>query len=141
MISLNGPAYTEIGQIFLTNGETHSFEADWATSGLNSLAEVISEHRGYKKDKYSYGPLLTSSDGDEDFVNDTFEMRSYCHCDGGRLGHEESCPPNFIHRPTGIIISWYNHSSRGITANVDWIPALSWHRIINECVESVVKLV
>jgi hypothetical protein len=141
MLTKTGPAYTEISQILLTNTETQEFEADWATNGLDAIAEVIAEHRGHQRDKYSYGPLLTANEGDDDFENETFAMRTYCWCDGGRIGHEDSCPPNFVHKPTGIVITWYKHSGRGITANVDWIPALSWHRIINECIESVVKYV
>lgn len=135
----HGPAYTEIGQILLTNTETLAFEADWATSGLHTIAEVISEHRGNKKGKYGYGPLLTSNEGDEEFDNETFTMRTYCWCDGAHQGHEDGCPPNFVYKPSGINITWYKHCGRGITANVDWMPALAWHRIINECIESIVK--
>ena len=136
---LHGPAYTEIGQILLTNTETLAHEADWATSGLNAIAEVIAEHRGYKKDKYGYGPLLTSNEGDDEFDNEIFTMRTYCWCGGDIEGHEDSCPPNFVHKPTSINITWYKYAGRGITANVDWLPALTWHRIVNECIESVVK--
>lgn len=140
MISLNGPAYTEIGQIVLTNGTTHEHEADWATVGINILAEVISEYRGHKKGKLDHGLLITSQDGDEPFENEVFSIRPYCVCEGDILGHEDGCPSNFIHKDTGIEISWYEHSGKGITSNVDWIPVLSWHRIINECIESVVKI-
>lgn len=140
MLSKVGPAYTEIGQILLTNGITHSHEADWATNGLDAIAEVIAEKRGHKQDKFGYGPLLTANEGDEEFENDTFAMSTYCWCDGAKIGHEESCPPNFFHKRTGIEISWYKHSGRGITANVDWLPALAWHRIVNECIESVVAI-
>ena len=140
MLSRHGPAYTEIGQIVLTNGMTHSHEADWAVAGLNTLAEIIAESRNNKLDKHGYGLLLTSSDGDESFENDIFGMSAYCDCDGTRLGHEDSCPPNFIHKSTGIEISWYKWAARGITANVDWLPAIAWHRIVNECIESVVAI-
>jgi hypothetical protein len=136
---LHGPAYTEIGQILLTNTETLEHEADWATSGLDAIAEVIAEHRGYKQDKYGYGPLLTSNEGDQEYDNEIFTMRTYCWCDGTRKGHEDSCPPNFTYKPGGINVTWYKHSARGITSNVEWIPALAWHRIVNECIESVVK--
>lgn len=133
----NGPAYTEIGQILLTNTETLDYEADWATSGLNAIAEVIAEHRGYKKDKYGYGPLLTSNEGDHEFDNKVFAMRTYCWCDGTLKGHEDSCPPNFVHKPTGINITWYKHAGRGITANVEWLTAKQWYSIVNECIESI----
>jgi hypothetical protein len=140
MLSKVGPAYTEIGQILLTNGITHSHEADWATNGLDTIAEIIAERRGYKSGKHELCPLLTTDDNEEEFDNDVFSMRTYCWCDGARIGHEESCPPNFMHKRTGIEMSWYQHSGRGITANVDWLPALTWHRIINECIESVVAI-
>lgn len=140
MLSRHGPAYTEIGQIVLTNGMTHSHEADWATAGLDAIAEIIREHRGEATGKFDNGPLLTSNDGEPEFSNDTFSMRTYCWCDGDRIGHQDGCPPNFIHNRTGIEVSWYKHSSRGITANVDWLSALTWHRIVNECIESVVAI-
>ncbi len=140
MLSKHGPAYTEIGQIVLTNGITHSHEADWATAGLDAIAEIIREQRGYTMGKWGNGPMLTSNDGEEEFDNDIFTMRSYCWCDGGLIGHDPNCPPNFVHKKTGIEISWYKHSGRGITANVDWLPAITWHRIVNECIESVVAI-
>jgi hypothetical protein len=136
---LHGPAYTEIGQILLTNTETLAYEADWATNGLQAIAEIIAEQRGHVQDKYGYGPLLTSNEGDHEFDNKVFTMRTYCWCDGATKGHEESCPPNFIYKPSGLTITWYEHAGRGVTANIEWLSALEWHRIINKCIESVAK--
>jgi hypothetical protein len=136
---LNGPAYTEIGQILLTNARTLEFEADWASNGLQAIAEVIAETRGHIEDKYGYGPLLTSSEGDHEFNNKIFTMRTYCWCDGTSKGHEDACPPNFVYKPGDLTITWYKHAGRGITANVEWMSALAWHRIVNECIESVSK--
>jgi hypothetical protein len=137
MMFPGGPAYTEIGQILLTNTETLQHEADWASNGLTAIAEVIAEYRGYKEDKYGYGPLLTSNEGDGPFDNPVFTMRTYCLCDGTEYGHEDGCPPNFFYKPTGLTITWYEHANRGITSNVDWMPALAWHRIVNNCIESI----
>jgi len=134
-----GPAYTEIGQILLTNTETLAHEANWATNGLQAIAEVISEHRGYVEDKYGHGPLLTSNEGDHEFDNKVFTMRTYCWCDGAIEGHEDACPPNFIYKPSGFTVTWYKHAGRGITSNIEWMPALKWHRIVNRCIESVGK--
>jgi hypothetical protein len=134
-----GPAYTEIGQILLTNTETLAHEANWATNGLQAIAEVISEHRGYVEDKYGHGPLLTSNEGDHEFDNKVFTMRTYCWCDGAIEGHEYACPPNFIYKPSGFTVTWYKHAGRGITSNIEWMPALKWHRIVNRCIESVGK--
>lgn len=139
MLSKHGPAYTEIGQIVLTNGTTHEFEADWTSAGLDAIAEIIREHRGHTSGKYGNGPLLTSNDGEEEYENDVFVMRTYCWCDGHFVGHEDNCPPNFIHKSTGMEVSWYKYNGRGVTSNVNWIPSITWHRIVNECIESVVR--
>lgn len=140
MFSKFGPAYTEIGQIVLTNGITYGNEAAWATKGLDVIAEVIAERRGSNRTKLGFWPMLTLNDVELPFENNVFAMRSYCRCDGGLLGHEDFCPPNFAHQSTGIEISWYEDSSRGITANVEGLTALEWHRIVNQCVESVVAI-
>jgi hypothetical protein len=39
----------ELGQMLLSNTPVQTYEANWATEGLNLIAEVIAEHRG---DKY-----------------------------------------------------------------------------------------
>jgi hypothetical protein len=139
MMSKYGPAYTELGQILLTNTETLSHEAQWAVGGLHTLAKVIAEYRGLIKDNHEYVPLLTSNDGEQEFDNDTFTLRSYCWCDGSFKGHEDSCPPNFVYKPTDVNITWYKHVDRGITANVEYLGPLTWHRLINDCIESIFK--
>lgn len=137
MMLQHGPAYTELGQILFTNAETFNHEAWWATDGLNTLAKVIAEQRGLIKDNHEYVPLLTSSDGEEEYENDKFSLRSYCWCDGDLPGHENSCPPNFVYKPSGVEITWYKHAGRGITANVEYLSPLTWHRVINDCIESI----
>lgn len=139
MMSKHGPAYTEIGQIILTNSDTFSHEAYWATEGLVTLANVIAEQRGLIKDNHEYVPTITSGYDNEEFVNDTFELRAYCWCYGDEKGHEPFCPPNFVYKPSGIEINWYKHAGRGITANVEYLSPLTWHRVINDCIESIVK--
>lgn len=137
MISKYGPAYTEIGQILMSNTETYGHEADWATDGLRAIAQAIAEHRGYVTNQHGYGPKLTSNEGDDEFRNEIFDMRTYCWCDGSTEGHEDACPPNFLHKPSGLSITWYKHAGRGITANVEWLTTKQWYSIVNECIESI----
>lgn len=138
-MSKHGPAYTELGQILFTNTETLSHEAYWATDGLNTLAKVIAEQRGLIKDNHEYVPLLTSNDGEQEYEDEVFAMRSYCWCDGSFKGHEDVCPPNFVYKPSGVEITWYKHADRGITANVEYLGPTTWHKVINHCVESVLN--
>ena len=56
-------------------------------------------------------------------------MRSYCWCDGDIEGHGDGCPPNFEHRPSGLVVSWYKHVGRGSSQNRvvsvrEWVDAL-----------------
>lgn len=126
----------ELGQILLSNNNWHRNEADWATNGLFMLGQVIAESRGL--DPNGFRTTLTENSGEEEFVNDVFEMRSYCWCEGfGVEGHEEGCPPNFLHKSTGLIFTWYKHAGRGITSNAEYLGAKKWFEILKECVESV----
>lgn len=131
----------ELGQMLLSNTPTQEYDADWATDGLNMIAEVIAEYRGSSYGKYGYSNRLTDNSGDEEFVNDVFEMRSYCWCDSGwdeyEGKHPQGCPPNFLYKPTGMVITWYKHASRGITSNKKYLGARTWFDIINNCIESV----
>lgn len=126
----------ELGQILLSNNDWHRYDADWAVEGLNIVAQVIAELR--EKDPNGFRTLLTTNSGEEEFVNHIFEMRSYCWCDGfGIEGHEEGCPPNFIYKPTGMIITWYKHAGRGNTSNKKYPGARTWFEIIKHCIGSI----
>ena len=134
-------ANLELGQMVLSNNDWHKYDADWATDGLNMIAEVIAELRGKEHSRYGWDSLLTSNSGAEEFVNDVFEMRSYCWCDSGWENYEgphpDGCPPNFLYKPTGMLVTWYKHANRGITANKKYPGARTWFEIIKHCIGSI----
>lgn len=135
-------ANLELGQIVFSNNDWHKYDCDWAQEGLNLIAEVIAELRGNSHDRYGWDGLLTSNSGAEEYVNDIFEMRCYCWCDFGweenpDHPHANGCPPNFLYKPTGMIITWYKHAGRGATANKKYPGARTWFEIINHCISSV----
>ena len=125
----------ELGQLLLSNTPPQEYEAEWATDGLHLIAQVIAEYRG--KDPNGGWTTLTSNSGESDYINDVFEMRSYCWCEGGIEGHENGCPPNFLYKPTGLIITWYKYSGRGTTSNKKYPGARTWSEIVNHCIRSI----
>jgi hypothetical protein len=132
----------ELGQMLLSNTPIQSYESYWATDGLNMIAEVISELRGKQHGTYGWDGLLTSNSGAEDYINDVFEMRSYCWCDATweedpEHPHAHGCPPNFLYKPTGMVITWYKHANRGATSNKQYPGARTWFEIIKHCIGSI----
>jgi hypothetical protein len=132
----------ELGQMLLSNTPMQSYEADWATDGLYMIAEVVAEFRGQTYGQYGYGNLLTSNSGEPEYVNDVFEMRTYCWCDAGwdedeNNPHAKGCPPNFVYKKNGLTITWYKHANRGITANMEYPGAKNWFKAITACIESI----
>jgi hypothetical protein len=132
----------ELGQMLLSNTPIQSYESYWATDGLNMIAEVIAELRGKQHGTYGWDGLLTSNSGAEDYINDVFEMRSYCWCDATweedpEHPHAHGCPPNFLYKPTGMIITWYKHANRGATSNKQYPGARTWFEIIKHCIGSI----
>lgn len=129
----------ELGQMLLSNNDWHRYDAYWATDGLHMIAQVIAELRG--KNPNDGWTTLTSNSGEEEFVNDVFEMRSYCWCDSGwedyEGPHPDGCPPNFIYKPTGMIVTWYKHAGRGATSNKKYPGARTWFEIVKHCIGSV----
>ena len=135
-------ANLELGQMVLSNNNWHQYDSYWATDGLNMIAEVIAELRGKEHGTYGWDGLLTSNSGAEDYVNDVFEMRSYCWCDATweedpDHPHAHGCPPNFVYKPTGLIITWYKHANRGATSNKKYPGARTWFEIVNSCIRSI----
>ena len=128
----------ELGQLLLSNTPSQEYEAEWATDGLHLIAQVIAEYR--EKDPNGWS-TLTANSGEEDFVNDVFEMRSYCWCDSGwdeyDGPHANGCPPNFLYKKNGLIINWYKHAGRGITSNMEYPGAKNWFKAISSCIESI----
>ena len=132
----------ELGQMLLSNTPIQSYESYWATDGLNMIAEVIAELRGKQHGTYGWDGLLTSNSGAEDYINDVFEMRSYCWCDATweedpEHPHAHGCPPNFLYKPRGMVITWYKHANRGATSNKQYPGARTWFEIIKHCIGSI----
>jgi hypothetical protein len=132
----------ELGQMLLSNNDWHQYECNWAQDGLTLIAEVIAEIRGKSYGTYGWDGLLTSNSGAEEYVNDVFEMRSYCWCDAGwdenpDHPHAKGCPPNFLYKPNGMIITWYKHAARGTTSNKSYPGARTWFEIVKDCIRSV----
>jgi hypothetical protein len=131
----------ELGQMLLSNTPSQTYDGFWATEGLNLIAEVIAEHRGYSHGKYGYANLLTSNSGDPEFVNDVFEMRPYCWCDSGwgeyEGPHPDGCAPNFVYKKNGLVITWYKHANRSVTSNMEYPGAKNWAKAVMTCIESV----
>lgn len=118
----------ELGQWLLQGSDVQEFEAYWASDGIdliaNKLADISREYDGIGANTNSF------------FENDTFMMKDYCWCDNEREGHEEACPPNFVHKPTNFIITWYKYYGRGMTANKN-LSALEWLEILKDCIQSL----
>ncbi len=135
-------ANLEIGQMVLSNNDWHQYDADWATDGLYMIAQVIAELRGNEYGIYGWSNLLTSNAGEEEYVNNIFEMRTYCWCDATweedpEHPHAKGCPPNFVYKPTGMLVTWYKHANRGITSNKSYPGARTWFEIIKHCIGSI----
>lgn len=130
----------ELGQVLLSNNDWHQYECNWAQDGLNLIAEVIAELRGEKYSRYGWDGLHTSNSGAEEYINDIFEMRSYCWCDPmfeDNTVHPNGCPPNFLYKPTGLVITWYKHSGRSATSNKKYPGARTWFEIVKHCIGSI----
>ena len=126
----------ELGQMLLSNNDWHQYECNWAQEGLNLIAEVIAEIRGKSHGRYGWDGVLTSNHGAEEYINEVFEMRSYCWCDG-ESDHENGCPPNFLYKPTGLVITWYKHAARSATTNKKYPGARTWFEIVKHCIGSI----
>lgn len=122
----------ELGQELFSNSPHQEYEVDWASGGLVALAEVIKVKRNDRG-------LLVSNWGESSYESDIFDMRTYCWCDGEKEGHQDGCPPNFHYKPTNLIINWYKHCERGVSANQD-LSALDWFKIVQHCIESLDSL-
>lgn len=132
----------ELGQILLSNNDWHKYECNWAQDGLSLISEVIAEIRGKSHGRYGWDGVLTSNHGAEEYINDVFEMRSYCWCDAGwdenpDHPHAQGCPPNFLYKPNGMIITWYKHAARGTTSNKKYPGARTWFEIVKHCIGSI----
>ena len=75
----------------------------------------------------------TSNEGSE-IVTDTFEMRSFCWCDGSR---HETCPPNFKWKD--FEVEWYKYLGRGMEQNRDITPQ-EIAEMLDSCIDSLRRL-
>ncbi len=115
----------ELGQALFGGPWEENMTPPYVTSGLDVIAERIAEWRGCDQ-------LLVANDGEPEFINDVFAMRSYCWCDGE--SHPAGCPPNF--ESNGYAARWYKHSHRGQSINS--VPGVSeWAQILTACLQSI----
>ena len=120
----------ELGQALFSNGEVYQTEMQqMVEDGLNILATLIALKR-------QDGSFLTGRTGGEDFENDAFIMRTYCWCDGDRPGHNNGCPPNFVHKETGFTCAWYKHVGRGNTQSAE-LGGMAWKAMLVDCLTSL----
>lgn len=121
----------------LLSGATYSSieTPSYVTAGFQILDALYAELREGGDNLHS----RTSNHGGERIVTDTFEMGPYCWCDGEREGHQDRCPPNFIHHQSGFQANWYKHSERGATCNV--APSvLQWAAVLRQCIDALLEL-
>lgn len=107
----------------------------YVTDGLHVLDALYAERFEGGQDLYA----RTANHGGAPIVTPVFEMRAYCWCDGHTPGHEDGCPPNFLHRPSGFAAFWYKHAARGESCTAD-ITAAEWAGILRECIDQVLEL-
>ena len=103
-------------------------EAIWATEGLFVIADAIKARREDQD-------LLVLERGMEEFVCPTFEMRSYCSCEGST--HPDGCPANFVFHPAGFWVTWHNYVGRNQVSNRPKPPGLLWELAVADCIKAV----
>lgn len=114
----------ELGQaLFGGPWETVEME-DHVRAGIDALSFLIAGD--------DFARLHITNSGAEEFDNGTFELRSYCWCDGGQ--HPDGCPPNFKYGD--FEARWYKHSGRGSSQNRP-VPLVEWREILACCVASL----
>lgn len=125
----------ELGQAAFGNTAWHNVETQThVEEGLGLLASLIGEVRGND----AYGSLVSNT-GAEAWEGEVFAMRSYCWCDGGIAGHEDGCPPNFEHRPSGLVVTWYKHVGRGSSQNRA-VSVREWVEVLGTCIREVLAV-
>lgn len=125
----------EIGQIVSGATFTRQPTPAYVTAGCTVLDALYADRFEGGANLYS----RVSNGGGAPIITDTFEMRPYCWCDGEREGHQDGCPPNFVHRPSGFEAYWYKHAERGETCNRD-LSALEWAAMLRDCIDAVLML-
>ena len=87
-------------------------------------------------DADDYGYMNSSTDHLSEegrtFENDVFTLRAYYLGEDRTLGEL----PNFVYKPTNLIISWYKYPMRDSYSNQD-ISLEDFRTILNKCKESI----
>lgn len=107
----------------------------YVTSGFGILDALYAELFEGGQDDHA----RVANHGGSPIITPVFEMRPYCWCDGARTGHEDACPPNFIHHQSGFEATWYKHAERGESCNII-LSALQWAAVLRSCIDAVLEL-
>jgi len=122
----------ELGQLATGATFTTVSTPHYVTDGFTILDALYAERFEGGQDLHA----RVANHGGEPIVNDVFEMRAYCWCDGEAAGHEDGCPPNFTHHRTGFQAFWYKHAQRSATCNVS-PTAVEWAEVLRECIDAL----
>lgn len=125
----------ELGQLLTGATFTQTPTPHYVTAGFSILDALYADLFEGGKDHHA----RVANHGGSPIITDTFEMRPYCWCDGETEGHEEGCPPNFVHHPSGFQAHWYKHAERGETCNQAPTP-LQWAAVLRQCIDAVLEL-
>lgn len=129
----------ELGQMILSNTPyTNISTPNYVTSGIEAIDSLYASHILGSCDDKIWDQMHISNSGSEEVVNDVFAIRSYCWCDGERVGHENGCPANFEHFSSRLKCFWYKHAERGETINMD-ISRKAWLKIQQECQDWILR--
>lgn len=129
------PFTPELGQLAAGAQFTSHATPAFVTDALYTLDAAYAAKFEGGMDPYA----RTANHGGTHIVTDVFEMRPYCWCDGEAPGHEDGCPPNFLHKPSGFACHWYKHAGRGATCSRP-ITATEWLAILTECAQAIAAL-
>lgn len=123
----------ELGQMASGASFTSIPTPHYVTAGFGLLDALYAERFEGGRDLFA----RTANHGGAPIVNDVFELRPYCWCDGEREGHQDSCPPNFLHHRSGFAAYWYKHSERGETCNKA-PTVVQWAAVLRECIDALI---
>lgn len=125
----------ELGQLVFGGASEQLPMQAHVQAGLLSLGYLIEELIDGVHNETSCGPA-SNIGPDYNHEGETFALRAYCWCDGAKPGHEDDCPPNFEHRPSGFRACWYKHVQRGASQNKK-LSVAEWERMRAECVHEL----
>jgi len=107
------------------------YSMDRLSEGLRELTRVCSEagadiSGGFLGGEFGYGAY---------FENDEFMMHPYCWCEKDECEWCCGDAPNFLHKPSGLSVTWYKYIGRGMI--VQGPADLDVAAIIRACIESI----